>query len=56
MAVGDVIYVGTDDARMLRLSKDAKLEPLGRKNVNRSKKTPTAVLNNFQRASRVDIG
>jgi len=28
MAVGDVIYVGTDDARMLRLSKDAKLEPL----------------------------
>jgi hypothetical protein len=28
MAVGGVIYVGTDDARMLRLSKDAKLEPL----------------------------
>jgi hypothetical protein len=28
VAVGDVIYVGTDDARMLRVSKDAKLEPL----------------------------
>jgi hypothetical protein len=28
MAVGGVIYVGTDDARMLRLSQHAKLEPL----------------------------
>jgi BNR/Asp-box repeat len=28
VAVGDVIYVGTDDARMLRVSQDAKLEPL----------------------------
>ena len=28
MAAGGVIYVGTEDARMLRLGKDAKLEPL----------------------------
>jgi hypothetical protein len=28
MAAGGVVYVGTDDARMLRLSADARLEPL----------------------------
>ena len=29
MAVGDVIYVGTDDARVLRVSANGKIEPLG---------------------------
>jgi hypothetical protein len=29
VAVGDVIYVGTDDARVLRVSEDGKVDPLG---------------------------